>query len=852
MGHAVTADLRGDLAGFLRRPWFWRRDQQLPVVLVTGDDGPSVVAELTAPFVDHLPTALVRDGEQGSVLALVSALAGPRGQLGRPVGGSFLPPPRFPLAQFVLWAAGQHHAPEPQSHEGYQDFRRRLRDRRRGPADASLRLVADFFIGRAALTWVPIGTIVVWLLAGPTDLVGVIPWVLGALVTVLGIGGQGLATIRGWFFYGWFRRQPVLRRNPWERLAWYALRLANAGPEEIERLAVNAMCEDLRQAYQKWRIPWPSWGRGLYCLLRLQIADPHGVTARFLRLLEDAAALTGRPVPVVVVASVPEELADPRPIAATPLADITGHVATWRREHRGRRMPVRLVIGPGDHAAHPGVPHRFRPLAHQARAWIYWAVVLAVLPGLIIGFVVVNLSDRAAHCGGLPYVDRVGGECVGVVNATEPAPDGLFAKPIADLVRRIDANNAYAVESEQYVTVALFGEYSVRQTAQDDTRFPSMVSELTAAEEYQRTLQNPLRLRVLIVNAGDNFVHGGRAADLVARLADDDPHLVGVVGLGRSVGGVEQAVDRFDAAKIPAMTTTATADDLGIVGDRPSPYFFRVGPTNFREATLSARFARRTLGADTAVIVQDGTADDTYTNNLADDFATALTAEGVEVGTPVAYGASGEGMSGAVAAACDHGADVFMYAGRAREFVGFLKSLEGSSACGAGVLKVVAGDDVIRVVADHRAEIAAMTQTEVYHVALASREMWVGVNPTGFVTSLRNGAHPDAADDNLILTYDAVDVVYRAADRAYRPGDDLPSRGDVLYRLARTSGPSAWNGSSGVIDFGHGERHDPVNKAVGVMKVEERPTPPLVRCGPLDADERPARDPLCENLPDAP
>lgn len=852
MGRAVTADLRGDLAGFLRRPWFWRRDQQLPVVLVTGRDAPGVVAELTAPFVDHLPTALIRDGEHGSVLALVSALAGPRGQLGRPVGGSFLPPPRFPLAQFVLWAAGQHHAPEPQSHEGYQDFRRRLRDRRRGPADASLRLVADFFIGRAALTWVPIGTIVVWLLAGPTDLVGVLPWVLGALVAVVGVAAQGFASIRGWFFYGWFRRQPVLRRGSWERIAWYALRLANASPEDIERLAVNAMCEDLRQAYKKWRIPWPSWGRGLYCLLRLQINDPHSVNARFLRLLEDAAALTGHPVPVVVVAAVPDQLADPRPIAATPLADITGHVGTWRREHRSRRMPVRLVIGPGDHAAHPGVPHRFRPVGHQLRAWTYWAVVLAVLPGLIIGFVVVNLSERAAHCGGLPYVDRVKDECVGVVNADGAAPDGLFAKPIADLVGRIDANNAFAVESAQYVTLALFGEYSVRQTAQDDTRFPSMVAELTAAEEYQRTLQNPLRLRILIVNAGDNYAHGGRAADLVARLADDDPHMVGVVGLGRSVGGVEAAVDRFDAAKIPNMTTTATADDLGIVGDRPSPYFFRVGPTNFREATLSARFARRTLGARTAVIVQDGTVDDTYTNNLAGDFSTALTAEKVEVGAPVAYGASREGMSGAVAAACARDADVFMYAGRAREFVGFLKALEGSSACGAGVLKVVAGDDVIRVVADHRAEIAAMAQTEVYYVALASREMWGEVKPTGFVSALRAGAHADAADDNLILTYDAVDVVYRAADRAYRPGDDLPSRGDVLYRLARTSGPSAWNGSSGVIDFGHGERHDPVNKAVGMLRVEKEPTPPLVRCGPLDADEKPVTDKLCDGLPDAP
>jgi hypothetical protein len=443
------------------------------------------------------------------------------------------------------------------------------------------------------------------------------------------------------------------------------------------------------------------------------------------------------------------------------------------------------------------------------------------------------------------------------VNATEPTPGDLFEPQIGALVKKIDENNAYAVESGRYVSLVLFGEYSIKKLSHDDTKFAGAVSELTAAEEYQRDNSSTLRLRLLIANAGDSYRQGERAAELVSRLAEKDPYMMGVVGLGRSLTGVVQAVGRFDAAKIPVLATTASADDLGIVGRSPSPYYFHVGPTNFREATLAARFVSGTMLADvkakSAVIVQDGTREDTYTNNLAADFARTLQAEGITVGPPVSYGDSQDGMSTAAANACGRDADVFMYAGRAPEFVSFLRALEGSNKCDASVIKVLAGDDVIKVVADNRTEIAAMRQTEVYYAALASREMWRRSEvPTGFINSLLTGAYPNVSDDNLILTYDAIDVIYRAVDKAYRSGNRLPSRGDVLYWLSRTSGESAWDGSSGVIDFGSGERHDPVDKAISIMKVGADSSVAMVRCGALDAKEHTSTDPRCAGLPDAP
>ncbi|WP_156325552.1 ABC transporter substrate-binding protein [Nonomuraea sp. SBT364] len=870
--------MRSVVEGLIRRPAFWRADPPLPIVLVTGPEAFATVEALAEPFHGCVPSAKVREGAHGSILELVRALAGEQGDLGMPRGGSLLPPPRFPLAQFVVWAREQRDLeqkgaagwpPDPQTHTGYQEFKKRLKEWRRGRrgGDRGVRTSADF-LARAATTWVPVGTLAVWWAGGSTDLVGVLPWLLGALVALAGTAAQGALSIRGSLFTGWFGKQPYVRRNRFERLPQYALRLAAAEPEEIEQLLVHALMRDLREAYKKWIIPWPSWGRGQYALLALEAADPAGCNARFLRLVEETTEETGLLPPMVVLAAVPAVPARQQERAAK-LDALPGAVEQWRQATRLRvpdlRLTVRAEAGPPGGKYGPVQPRR-------RRATGYWTAI-GLLVALPLAWAVWSQVDRDAHCGGLRWAERAGNECVGIVNATGDTPEHLFEGEVRELVRKIDQNNAYATASGLYVSVVLFGEFTIRKAWSDDTRLAAAVSELAAVEEYQRTVSSTPRLRVLIANAGDDFGHGRRTARLITELVGQDPHVMGVVGMPRSVEGVSQAIEELHAAKIPMVASTATADSLGHIGDPaepggpgdPSPYYFHVAPTNFREAALGARFVRDELLAKakkpSAIIVQDGSPADQYTNNLADDFGTALTGHGVEVLDRVSYTVRAGGISSAAIKACRLKPGVLVYAGRAAEFRDFLKDVEGK-ACGE--VKVLAGDDVVKVVADHGREIAGMRQVQVHYMALAHRTLWAhaGAEPTAFVSRLVGGAHPDAADDNLILSYDAISVIYQAAATAYRaagvegtpePGG-LPSRGDILYRLSRTAGESAWEGSGGVVDFGAMDRHAPIGKVIAIMKVGggRSHSEPVVICGTLDAARGPAKEPLCPGLPDVP
>ncbi|MGN9846244.1 ABC transporter substrate-binding protein [Nonomuraea sp. H19] len=869
-----VADLRSVIEVLIRRPAFWRADPPLPTVLVTGPQALAAVEMLAEPFHDCVPYAYVKDGEHESVVELVKSLAGEQGQLGKPVGGSLLPPPRFPLAQFVLWAREQRGLPpqgaaswppEPHSHTGYQEFKKRLKEwrRRASSDDRGVRTRADF-LTRAATTWVPVGTLAVWWAGGAADLVGVIPWLLGLVVALAGTAAQGVLSIRGSLFTRWFSGAPALKRKRFERLPQYALRLANAPAPEIEELLVHALMQDLHEAYKKWIIPWPSWGRGLHSLLVLQITDPDGINARFLWLTEEITKKSGLLAPMVVLAAVPEVTSRPQD-RPEDLGNLEDAVRRWRETARLGVPDLRLTI---EATALPPSPPPYQPPPRRARAMGYWAA-MALLLVVPLASVYWIQRDRAEHCGGLPWVERIEDECVGIVNATRATPGDLFDGEVERLIKKIDANNVYATDSGRYVSMVLFGEFSIKKTAEDDTRLAAAVSELAAVEEYQRTVSSTPRLRVLIANAGDNFDHGRRTAQLITEMAEQNPHVMGVVGLPRSVRGISEAIQELHLAKIPMVSSTATADGLGYIkntarpddpGD-PSPYFFHVGPTNFRQATLGARFARRTLlpavDEPSAVIVEDRSTGDEYTYNLADDFEKALTAEEVKVAGRIPYTVEQGGISSAAEKACKLQPDVLIYAGRASEFRAFLTAIEGQ-ACGQ--VKVIAGDDVIKVVTDHGEAIANMKQVEVYYMALASRALWRPDLATAFVSKLLKGAHAKASDDNLILTYDAADVVYRAAEAAYRAAsaaggeedERLPSQGDILYRLARTSGEHAWAGSSGVMDFNATERHTPTDKAIAIMKVERSQwgyAQPKVRCGRLDTNEPPSKEALCVGLP---
>ncbi|MFI6539065.1 hypothetical protein ACIBHY_41875 [Nonomuraea sp. NPDC050547] len=94
----------------------------------------------------------------------------------------------------------------------------------------------------------------------------------------------------------------------------------------------------------------------------------------------------------------------------------------------------------------------------------YWLAVglLLVLPAV---WVVWTQQERDARCGGPAWVERRGAECVGIVNAEAATPETMFGGEMASLIKKIDANNGYAVSSGRYVSIVLFGEFSIRMSA---------------------------------------------------------------------------------------------------------------------------------------------------------------------------------------------------------------------------------------------------------------------------------------------------------------------------------------------------------------------------------------------------
>ncbi|WP_219462389.1 ABC transporter substrate-binding protein [Nonomuraea rhizosphaerae] len=908
-------DLRSAIEKLLRRPPFWRADPPLPVVLVTGEHADAVVTALAEPFKDSVPYACL-DDQRGTIIDLVRTLAGEHGRLGNPVGGSFLPAPRFPLAQFVIWAREQRDDPPkprpdpwpPHPDTGFKEFRLRLKRRRQERYGGARRTrISLDFVARAAATWVPLGTLVVlvlnfaidsvlppwlsdlrpgWLSEHATDVLGVVPWTLGFLLVLVGTAAQGVLSIRGSIFTGWFRRQPYLRRKRFERLPHYALRLANASDDEIDRLLVHAMVRDLGEAYTKWIFPWPSLGRGLYALLVLRGAGEGRVNAKFLRLLEESTYRTGLLPPMVVLATVPKG-GVPRdesdPVKYDRFAE---SLRLWRRSARRRGPDLRLRV----HApSRPPAAQPSRPMApRRGRALTYWAVVALLVAGPVAGLLFVQdwLRER---CGGLPHARLVGKECVGVVNADRPTPAELFDQHMLNgemrgLIEGIDRNNKFAERSGQYIDVVLFGEYSIREAMPADTRVVASKAELTAAAAYQATVTGTPRLRILIANGGDTFSQGAKAAELVRALAlKDESHVMGVVGFPRSVQGVSEAIGVLHPAKIPMVSNTANADTIGFVGarglGRPSPYYFHMAATNHREAGLMALFAKGkglVKKDDTAVIVRDRSTRDGYTNNLADDLKKALEdhvkIKGVK---EVPYTENG-GLSAAASEACqddkddkddkgDKGdkRDVVFYAGRSSDFLDFLISVEGRDCRDA---TVIAGDDVGKVMAGDGAEkVADMRQVKVFYMALAPRDIWEGEDalPTGFVQSLLDpfSAGSELSDDNLILTYDAVAVVHRAVSLAYGAANVPPDQqgqgkvlnwGDILLELNKTTDHhQVWAGSGGVVDF-RAKWHTPRDKTIAVMEVtdEEPDYTKLVRhCGRLDTAKTLPKG-VCKDLGD--
>ncbi|TMR93112.1 hypothetical protein [Nonomuraea basaltis] len=857
------------------RPAVWRKDRHLPVLVFVGEDDASQVAEqLVRPYSWRAPCAVVRReklAQIGDTPALVELITR---ELGRRIPASLMPPPRFPMSKFVLWAiewrrSGSDPADgEDESDRWAQAYREWRRNRW---ASVKTGEIVDY-LSRALPAWVPVSA---GLFTGLGRVVAVVehialigPPLASAAASAVQVGL--MAT--GWLSYRRFaKHKDYFPRQKGEPMDAYHRRLAmKTTDEQLDTLLVHAFCEDLRQAYQR-RWPWPSWGRSVNCVLligRMSTESGTGgehVAHRFIGGVHDERERTGQHVPLLVLTS--SEAAPPADTvkhAQTRVSRMPEQVRAWRaRAARSVACPYLVVDAPEGSAR--SVATDFRPRVRRRRAALYWlvAVLMVVLP------IVATLHDQRAtavaaeqRCQ-LTWVRKVGRECIGVLNDKGPTPKVLRPE-LASLIAEIDRQNAQITKQHKYVSLVVLGEYSMAD-GDVGSRIVGRLGELRSLVALQRDKTGSPRIRILLANAGDEYAQGAEAAKQIAALARRDSSVVGVVGFARSLDGVRQAIGVLAREKIPMVGTTGTADDLGKVDGQATRYYFHVSPTNYRQAALAARYARRTLlkevESPTAVIVEDGSAGEVYTGDLAADFAEAFEAEGGARPVRVPYTVE-SGIDKAAGEACAESPDVYFYAGRSPEITAFIGAL-AKTPCGAGRVKVIAGDDVTREAAYNKGGALVQDRVELYYTSLADRRLWSFPSKASSGGAARPLPHfiagllqeqPSAgmemlADDNLILTYAAGEALHRAANIVYDPRSNPPvSRGDVLYQLARISGRDFINGVSGVLRFDNTDRHDPLNAVIALMRAGDNE--PQVRCGQLVSSEPAVPDPLCEDLPD--
>ncbi|MFI6811750.1 hypothetical protein ACIBG7_05040 [Nonomuraea sp. NPDC050328] len=661
--------------------------------------------------------------------------------------------------------------------------------------------------------------------------------VYGVIAVVSGVAALAQLVFRvrdaPWYpRYRWFTRQPYLEAEG-ASLVGFTVSVAREAQEtDRARLVVAALLEDLARAYRR---PWwrrVGWARVTYPMVVLEDAhDPAG--SGFLALVEQVRNRRGGHDPLLVVAR-----ASLGPPSGDAYTGFRSRMA-WGRRADGDHF---VELHPAGTHARPSPPGRTRRpwLAHPLLTWITGLALLAAT-------VTVVALDRDLRCA-QTWIRKEGGQCVGVINASGLTPDGFVHPNLREIVDSIDRRNVTVADQRSFVTFGVLGEFTLAGEHRRDSRLAGAFGELVGLWHLQMTVEKP-SVRLLLVNAGDNFAHGERAAKLVADYARTDPTFAGVVGLGRSVEGVKRAVGVLDAAKIPMVITSATASDVG----GTSRYAFRVAATNEREGALLARYVRRRLLAEVAapkaVVVSDKGPGEVYSGDLARVVSEEFAKEtGGSKPLHVDYTDPGQ-LTRAAGAACDAAPDVYFFTGRGPELPTFLNRL-GTTTCGSpkGRL-VVAGDDASKELADNPKLGQDTGMTLVYatfgertavpgapeFVKIAEdlfrdRKMPLSVRPSG---------------SNAAIGFAGGTLLHHAASQAKTP--DAPvALGDVLYYLSTVREDRPLYSATGMLAYASGEPHDGVDKLVTVVNLENAER---VHCGRARSQTKLEADELCLDLP---
>lgn len=837
------------VARLLRRPR--RGDRRLPLIwLVRSDGAPDLVALLRRVMGRgqrrRIPHAVI-DLAELSGADVAAVLRDLHRQLSlEAFGGERLRFRHYPLANWLL------HQAAPGPDEAGEDRRpalaRQLRDRRgRQPAGDPGGGTADGDLVSTAYQFA------FWLIRRA------IPSV------VFRIAVSGRVPLLG-RHYRWFMRQQYLAPRQSVTFLGFAERLT-AGwrggeqPDQVNKLLLHALLEDLRLAYRRrlWRPS--SWRRTAYPVLLLDNVTSGEPGHAFIRLTNDVRNETGRNDPLLVVATgtgPPPELPEPYPLVDAEEAydEWVDVLPETRRLRRPAAWLIALLLADPSTGSEPrGGLANFTPPNPPwwSRRFLPTTLCLVVL---VAAGVWVN-SRWSLSCHPRPYdgtvsVELIGGECIGYSDTAghvfnrDPGQDRL-----RQVQRRIFAQNAAAEQVWQrsdrrrpLVTLVYLGTLTGNRTRADEESYVSEREELEGMATAQYALlresagaDGAALLRVVVANGGHQMRHAGRAVAMLEELVRDDPTVLGLVGLVESRTSTAQALRELNRIGLPALAPTLSADGM----HQNSELYLQISAPNQDQVTLIDEYARQVLRVREAHVYyttgENSSLDEdlyvgTLVTGLRQRFGTRLTRlDEWRTGQRLTQECGYQG--------------VLVFAGRWSEFDGFLRGLK---ECGPNPPRHLVGDDSVnRYMANPGLRASApgnLPVTYVSKAALATCQAlrtardqrddvrgsflaWVQADDLLNPPRCRGeGGVP--VGERVSLAYDAATMVVRAVEslatrlryasprEAWNPRAVNPV--GVHTEVLRQNAENGYPGVSGLIRFA-ADSGEPVAKRISLVQV---------------------------------
>ncbi len=519
-------------------------------------------------------------------------------------------------------------------------------------------------------------------------------------------------------------------------------------------------------------------------------------------------------------------------------------------------LDISIAKPPSPHLSNVGL----RPLLLTRRTFlllillVFLVIVTSIGAGLIIFSSQGKPTNPPLSSHSISVIQAPDGELIGISDGTfafdTARPDGGLkqqaaakfragdvagAKSLWEQALRQDTNDAEALiyledqrvlaSGHPYITFVIG---TVLTGGFANTGRDSLQGAYIAQQEYNDQCLFPhcIQVRLLIANSGsgDSSRAGIGYASLVmeqiVRARQADSTILGVMGWPLSSSSF-YASSVLGSAHIPIVSPSSPIDSF----TQTPLYFFSVAPSLESEGSTGAQYAQQALHAKRVALFVDPV--DPYSERLADAFSQKFIADGNTIVVTENYTVGQpETLLDRLQSALSYHPDLIYFAGHAADLGALLANLPdcGSSAC----VKVLGGDALYELAS---LPISARSHLQsLYFTAFAYPGEWGILAPTeqqpAFFSEYPQAFDPQQqhptgsygytrADNNVILSYDAMSTLLNASNLVYSSGKQRFTPSDLQQALTQITGSQAWQGVSGRISFG--PDGNPSNKVVLVL-----------------------------------